>query len=549
MEDSHFLRHEPCAKCGSSDALAIYSNGWGHCFACRANVKWDPEAGEAPATFQSPPTPKGSMPLAEGEIQAITARGITEETCRKFGYRIGHYPWKDKKTREERQERVHIAPYFKNGRVVAQKLRTRDKDFKVVGDAKDLPLFGQNLWNSGKILVVTEGEIDAMTVAQVQGLKYPAVSLPNGAHSAAKALAHNLDYLSGFERVVLMFDMDNQGREASTAAAEVLPPGKAYIAELPCKDPNECLMQGKAQSIIEAIWQAKPYRPDGVVSISDIKDELFKPVTMGSPWPWKTLTDLTYGRRPGELYAFGAGVGVGKTDVFTQSIEYDINTLKEPVGVIYLEQPVAETVQRVAGKMKRKLFHVPNQEGEPPRWTVEEYRQAVEELEATGRLWLYRHFGSMDWDTIQAKIRYFNKALGIKKVYLDHLTALSASAEDERRCIDKLMAEMASLAQELGIIIHFISHLTTPDGKPHEEGGRVMEKHFTGSRAIARWAHFMFGLERNKQAEDEEERRRTTFRVLKDRYTGQATGKTFHLIYDPDSGFLTESGEFGRGDF
>jgi len=53
----------------------------------------------------------------------------------------------------------------------------------------------------------------------------------------------------------------------------------------------------------------------------------------------------------------------------------------------------------------------------------------------------------------------------------------------------------------------------------------------------------MFGMERNQQAEDEDERQRTVFRVLKDRYTGQSTGKTFILSYDRDTGLLSESTE------
>jgi twinkle protein len=302
------------------------------------------------------------------------------------------------------------------------------------------------------------------------------------------------------------------------------------------KDANELLVAGRAGDIIKSFWNAKPFRPDGIVGISDIKDELFTPVTVGDSWPWETLTRITYGRKPGQIFGFGAGVGVGKTDCFTECINHDLNTLGLPVGVIYLEQPVQETVQRIAGKMKSKMFHVPN-----AGWTVEEYRVAVDELESTKRLWLYRHFGEMGWGVIKTKIQYFAKALGVKHVYLDHLTALVASADDERRALDSIMAQMAGMAQELGIIIHFISHLTTPDGKPHEEGGRVMEKHFTGSRAIARWAHYMFGLERNKQAEDTVERSTTTFRVLKDRFTGQATGKTFQLHYNEQNGRLLES--------
>ena len=364
------------------------------------------------------------------------------------------------------------------------------------------------------------------------------MSLPHGVKSARKAIQNKWEWLQGFENIVLMFDTDEPGKAAAQAVAEMLPPGQVKIATLPepFKDANDALVAGDVEAIIKSFWNARPFRPDGIVSISDIRDDLFKPVIEGESWPYTELTRLTYGRRPGELYLFGAGVGVGKTDLFTEFIAHDITTLQTPVGAIFLEQPVAETVQRVAGKIHSKLFHIPGEQ-----WTPEEYRAAIDDLDARNLLWLYNHFGAKDWATVSAKIRYFAKVLGIKSIYLDHLTALVANAEDERRALDGLMADMAGLAQECGCYIHCISHLTTPDGKPHEEGGRVMEKHFTGSRAIARWAHFMIGLERNKQATNEIERSTMTLRILKDRYTGRATGCTFPLQYSKETGRLTES--------
>lgn len=50
----------------------------------------------------------------------------------------------------------------------------------------------------------------------------------------------------------------------------------------------------------------------------------------------------------------------------------------------------------------------------------------------------------------------------------------------------------------------------------------------------------MFGLERNGQAEDENERQTTRFRILKDRYTGQATGTVIELGYDAKTGRIYE---------
>lgn len=50
----------------------------------------------------------------------------------------------------------------------------------------------------------------------------------------------------------------------------------------------------------------------------------------------------------------------------------------------------------------------------------------------------------------------------------------------------------------------------------------------------------MFGMERDQQHEDPEVASTTFFRILKDRYTGQATGKVVPLSYDPETGLLSE---------
>jgi len=152
---------------------------------------------------------------------------------------------------------------------------------------------------------------------------------------------------------------------------------------------------------------------------------------------------------------------------------------------------------------------------------------------------MYDNFGSCEWDVIEAKIRYLHHAEGIRLFYIDHLTAL-ADPSNERESLEQAMKYIATLAKALGVIIHLISHLSTPEGKPHEEGGRVMIRHFKGSRAIGFWSHFMFGLERNQQDDDEERRRTTTFRCLKDRYTGRSTGETFCFQYDQDTSRLFE---------
>ncbi|RVG58463.1 toprim domain-containing protein [Sinorhizobium meliloti] len=517
--DSEFLRHEPCPSCGSRNNLARYTDGHAYCFGCRHyepgdNMETETEAREGPRNVEF---------VALGEPSEWSSRGITLQSAQKWGF-----------TRSNLNgDPVRLFNYRNSaGQLVWQKVRFQGKDFRSRGEKEDMCLYGQWLWrDGGKRVVVVEGELDAISLSQMQDHKWAVVSVPNGADGAAKALRKQLNWLEQFEEIVLMLDQDEAGQKA-TDECKLIPftPGKLKIATLPLKDANEMLMAGRVKETIDAIWGAKVYRPDGLVGVSDIMGDLLKPVEYGLPWCFEDLTKLTYGRRDGEVYGFGAGTGIGKTDFLMQQIAFDITELKQHVGAIFLEQKPVETAKRVAGKIAGKMFHVPD-----GGWTGEELTRAAGELD--GKLFFYDNFGQTDWELVKGHIRYMVVSLGIKLIYLDHLTAM-ADTGDEKGTLEQIMKEMAGLANELGCIIHFVSHLATPDGKPHEEGGRVMIRHFKGSRAIGFWSFFMFGLERDQQNPDPVIATTTIFRILKDRYTGRSTGKTLLLGFHQESGKL-----------
>ena len=512
-----------CAKAGGDtdgDNLARYADGGAYCFACGHNERGDGSEVAPPVAPSSSPT--GKAMIKELEYRALVKRGITEETCRHFGYAIGT---------STQGKTVHVAHYEREGKH-AQKIRDSRKNFAVLGNKKAMGLFGQHLWrDGGKKIVITEGEIDAMTVSQMQQNKWPVVSVPNGAQGAAKSIAEAIEWLETFDQVVFMFDQDDAGKAAVKECCEMLSPGKAFIARLPMKDANECLLNGRGKDIIQAMWDAKAYRPDGVIDIDTLVDEASADIELGLDWPWAALTEKTYGRRRGELYGFGGGTGCGKSTLFKQVAVHVLQHDKLPVGLIMLEEPPKLTAKTLAGMIMGKRVHVPGVEYER-----EELRATIERL--GGRVYLYDHFGSMSFEVIREKIRYMVRALGVRDIFLDHLTALAASIDtDERKAIDKIMAELSSLTQELECTIYYVSHLTTPEGKAHEEGGRVLEKQFRGSRSIAYWSHFLFGIERDKQSDDV-----TVFRVLKDRYTGDAAGLRFGLSYSTETGLLVQCG-------
>jgi twinkle protein len=287
-----------------------------------------------------------------------------------------------------------------------------------------------------------------------------------------------------------MFDMDDPGKQAVAECAALFTPGKCKLASLPLKDPNEMLVAGRGAEVIDAIWGAKSYKPDGIVSIADLRPKLSKPIEMGLSWPWPALTDATYGIREDEMYALGAGTGMGKSEIWKEVMVHLVEKHGQKVGGIFLEETPEHTVRCLAGKAKSKRFHVPD-----AGWTEEEFEKAVDELDASQSVFLYDHFGHTDYDTVKARIRFMVVSLGCKHIFLDHVTALASGARemDERKELEYIMTDLASMLRELHFTLYFISHLNTPEGKPHEEGGRVMIRHFKGSRAIGQWSSFMFG--------------------------------------------------------
>lgn len=517
---STYTHHINCEACGSSDARAVFSDLHEYCFSC-TDFKLAP-AGEG-EQMNVTSKPFQNINLMDGSPRAIAARGLSEEDCRKFSYWIGS---------DKSGNPVQIANYKDaKGATVAQKVRGRDKSFYTLGQAKNMPLFGSHLWSSGKKLCLTEGELDAISISKCFGHKYAAVSLPSGAQSAVRAVKDNFDYLCGFDEVVICTDMDAAGRDAAEAIAEILPVGKAKIANLPSKDANQALVEGKTAELISAIYQAREFRPDGIKSASDFRDIIHVDETQSAiSWPYSMLNQKLMGMRKRELITLAAGSGTGKT-TFTREIVYHLMMSGQKVGLLSLEEAPKRTLLGLVGTHLDKNLLVDRTQA-----TDEEVTEGFDDLFNDRTCVLLDSFGSNDAELICNRIQYMARALDVDWVILDHVTMLTANMADERRELDKLATAFRTLVQELGIGMIMVSHLTRPGGKGHEGGAAVELSQLRGSHSLAQLSDSAIAIQKCPDDPDSDIRQ---LRVLKNRYCGDV-GDAGTLEYNRETGRLLE---------
>lgn len=509
---ANFVAHEPCPNCNSKDNLARYDDDSAYCFGCEyfENSKNETNLNNASV----------SVKKFNGSVKPLVSRKITEQTCKKYNYRVGTVDGKA----------CHIMDYG-----VATKYRFKDKSFSWHGESKKTKLFGEHIFrNGGKRIIVTEGEIDCLTVSQVFGNRYPVVSIKNGAAAAEKDCKNSLEFLQQFNEVVVCFDNDEAGKNAASRVAELFAPSQARIVNLPLKDANEMLVQNKIQQLVDAIYDAKTYRPDGIIDGSSLLKELTTHTkTETIPYVYKELNQKTHGLRKGELVTITAGSGIGKSLV-CREIAYDlVVNHKQKIGYIALEESVKKTALGLLSIDLDTPLHI---DAEVKK---EKLKQSFNKVLSNGNVLFYDHFGSLDSDNLISKLRYLAKGCSCDFIVLDHISIVVSGLEggDERRAIDNAMTRLRSLVEETNIGLIIVSHLKRPIDKGHEEGAQTSLSQLRGSAGIGQLSDIVIGLERNQQSK--KNANTTTLRILKNRFSGE-TGTCGSLIYNPVTGRLIE---------
>lgn len=524
--------HQPCPfeDCGSSDAATFFADGGVKCFSCGQSKKG---TSSKQATQEYGEVAKKGFAGIAKQLQTSkyvgnTERGLTAKTMEFYSaLQLG-----------EKTVYGYYAPDDKNT-PLASKTRLPGKKFPQDGELKACGLFGQQLWSGeGKSVTVTEGEDDAMAAYQMQGSKYPCVSIRNGADGAAQECKDAYDWLNSFERIVFSFDDDEKGRKAVQQCAAIFGP-KAHIMSHSkgYKDACDYNMDGKKAQYVRDWWDAAPYSPPGIIDASTLWDLVNEPVQEAMcQYPWAGLNEITYGIREEELITVCAGSGLGKSQ-FLREIIYHLKTqTDEKMGLLFLEESVKKTALSLMSLWVKKLLHLPTTKS-----TEEERRDAFENMFGKDTVYLLDKFGSSDVDSLVGRVRYLAMACDCRIIFLDHVSIVVSSQEngDERKAIDEIMTRLRMLVQETGIALVLVSHLKRPSSQGHEEGAVTSLSQLRGSASIGQLSDMVIGLERDGQNDDPIIRNTTTVRVLKNRFSGE-TGKACDLLFSKDTGRMAE---------
>jgi twinkle protein len=515
VSQSKFVKHIPCTECGSSDGNSLYDDDHEYCHVCHAY-----KSGDGSVTKQQrKPMNKDLKFYDTASTSSIADRGLTSSTCLAYGV---------KQARDK-----HYYPYYDaDGLMVAIKTRdVENKQFSIAGDFKDATLFGQqNFTKGGRYLTICEGELDALAAYQMQGSKYPCVSIRNGASAALKDCKAQYEWIDSFENIVICFDADEPGLKASQAVAELFG-GKVKVMKHKkgFKDACDYLKTNSTKEFIDAFWQAEQYRPEGLINGKDLWEELKQPQRLpDAHYPFSSLDNMLCGLRGGELITITSATGQGKSTVLRQFVHHLLKTTNDNIGLAFLEEKPARTALGIMAFEAGKALHLPNTE-----YSDEEYQRAFDNTMGTGRCTIFAHFGSLDIDVVLAKLRWMAKAQDCKWIFLDHYQmVLSGIDTDERKGLDMLLTRLRTFVEETGVGLFGVSHTRRLEGnKGLENGVEISLSHLRGTQGISQLSDAVIGLERNQQSDCQIEKNTTRLRVLKSRYTGE-TGFAGSLYFD-----------------
>ena len=534
------VKDQPCIspKCESSDGRQIYEEGTSFCFSCRSFFP-----AEDNQEVAVPDKPKTDISTKLVEISNYPSRGfrersISKDVCEFFGVKVSY--------NTDGEIDTHYYPY-EGGK--AYKVRSLPKDFHWVGKSK--ALFGKDKFSAGGAkLIITEGEMDALSIGMCQFMKYkqifPVVALSSSVMT--ESLLEEREWIRSFREVVLAFDNDAAGKKATEEAIRIIGFDKVKLARFEQNDINDVLTKVGHAKLMQIVHNAESYTPAGIIGYQALWENLVAYNSIQSlPYPpcLDGLNSKLKGMRFNEIALFVSGTGAGKSTMLREIMLHILTETEDMIGIVSLEEAPAETARKMAGM---SLLRNPAKEEIP----LEELKVGFDSVFGHERIILVDHQGAITDLSIMDRLEYMC-LVGCKYIFVDHITILVSEGVDNlqgNEAQDKIMNALLRLVKRYDVWIGLVSHLRKKQGggKSFEEGLLPTLDDIRGSGSIKQISFDIIAFARNLNAEDDLERNTIEMAVLKARQTG-LTGRVNGSHYDFDTGRLNYAHTLNGHDF
>lgn len=391
-------------------------------------------------TYRRPVSPGASA--AKGRaLEWLRGRGLTEETVRAF------------KVAEQLQHgKVYaVFPFIDDtGELLNIKYRNIDekKDMRQEKDAAPC-LFGWHLIDrKARVVTITEGEIDAMTLHQC---RIPALSVNQGAGNH-QWLETDWDRLERFDEILICFDNDEAGDKGAAEVIRRLGVERCRRVRLGAKDANQWLQDGaEAVDFQQAMDDARPLDPEELRNADEFTPEveaLFYPDPDAPRDPrieFDKLFDF-FEFRGGEYTCWTGINGHGKSLMLDQ-ILLGLMKQGERVAVFSGEIPPDKHLQRLH-KQATGIYR-------PSR----EYIRAVG-VWLSDKCWLFDLVGTAKLDRLLEVFAYAARRYGVRQFVIDSLMMIDVPSDGvgaitkQNEAVQKIVA----FKKAHGAHVHLVAH-------------------------------------------------------------------------------------------
>lgn len=410
-------------------------------------------------------------PLASPDLvrsNYLESRGISQETQQRY------------KTAEENG--VVTFPFYVDGECVFKKFRNVADKSKQWSEGKPV-LFGwQAIGPKQRTVIITEGEIDAMSWAE---MGYPALSVPNGAKSHGWV---ELEYerLERFDKIYLAFDADEKGREGVPELLERLGCERCPTVDtMNFKDANEILLAG--QNPKEYIEKATWHDPEELKLADEFRREVYDSFENGLDsepgfqTPFKKLENLLRFRIH-ELVILSGVNGHGKSQLAGQTVLSAIRQGWRPV--IY------------SGEMKPKRFlnKIVIQAGADNQPSMPKVKNVFDWL--GDKLHVFNLTGTAKTSRLIEVFTYAHKRYGSNLFIIDSL-AMCGIAEDDYKGQKRFVEQLCDFRNAYPVNVVLLAHARKTENEDKSTGKMDIK----GTGAITDLADTVLTLWRNKPKE------------------------------------------------